>query len=186
MGVIQFDNIAVNTFQVFPANLRSHTYPDPGDPDHLLGRTEVERRGEYIQLLHQQLGDEHPLVQLVKHCLHNTPSRRPSTRELLQRLENMRPQIVDPYEHLTKLEAMRILREKDAALREKDAALREKDMEMEDLRIQAQVSRSAYLISSHACPHTVPKHKQEHAVPLPPPPPPPPNSMSPNYERGRG
>ena len=133
MDVIQCDNSAVNTFQVFPANLRAPNYPDPGDPDRLLGRTEVERRGEYIQLLHQQLGDQHPLVQLVKQCLHNTPSRRPSTRELLQQLENMRAQIVDPYEHLTKLEAMRMLREKDAALREKD-------MEMEDLRIQAQVS----------------------------------------------
>ena len=40
---------------------------------------------------------------------------------------------MDPYDHLTKLEAMRMLREKDATLREKD-------MEMEDLRIQAQVS----------------------------------------------
>ena len=133
MDVIQCDNIVVNTFQVFPANLRPHTYPDPRDPDRLLGRSEVERRGEYIQLLHQQLGDQHPLVQLVKQCLHNTPSRRPSTQELLQQLENMRVQIVDYYEHLTKLEAMRMLREKDAALREKD-------MEMEDLRIQAQVS----------------------------------------------
>ena len=125
---------------MFPANLRAPNYTDPGDPDRLLARTEVERRGEYIQILHQQLGDQHPLVQLVKQCLHNTPSRRPSTRELLQRLENMRAQIEDPYEHLTKLEAMRMLREKDAALREKDAALREKDMEMEDLRIQPQVS----------------------------------------------
>ena len=133
MGVIQCVNIVVNTFQVFPANLRAPNYTDPGDPDRLLARTEVERRGEYIQILHQQLGDQHPLVQLVKQCFHNTPSRRPSTRELLQRLENMRAQIEDPYEHLTKLEAMRMLREKDAALREKD-------MEMEDLRIQAQVS----------------------------------------------
>ena len=43
----------------------------------------------------------------------------------------MRAQIEDPHEHLTKLEAMRMLREKDAALtaalREKDAAVREKD-----------------------------------------------------------
>ena len=118
MGVIQCDNIAVNTFQVFPANLRPHTYPDPGDPERLLGRTEVERRGEYIQLLHQQLGDQHPLVQLVKHCLHNIPSRRPSTQELLQRLENMRAQIEDPYEHLTKLEAMKMLREKDMEIQD--------------------------------------------------------------------
>ena len=43
----------------------------------------------------------------------------------------MRAQIEDPHEHLTKLEAMRMLREKDtaltAALREKDTAVREKD-----------------------------------------------------------
>ena len=131
VDLILCNNSVFRTWQVFPSNLRAPTYPDPGDPDRLLARTEVERRGEYIRLLCQKLGDQHPLVRLIKQCLHNIPSRRPSSQGLLQQLESMRAQVEDPHEHLTKLEAMRMLREKDAAVREKDAALtaavREKD-----------------------------------------------------------
>ena len=98
---------------------------------------------------------------LVKQCLDDDPSERPTAQELLQQLENVRAQIEDPYQHLNKLEAMRALREKDkaltekdvelkvkdtaltekdAALAEKDTALREKDTRMRDLHTQVQVS----------------------------------------------
>jgi DNA repair protein RadC len=112
----------------------------------------VQRREEYIKLLHQQLGEQHPLVLLVKQCLNDAPSERPTAQELLQRLEDMKALIEDPYEHLTKLEAMRMLAEKDAALKEKDTALKEKDAALKekdtalkdagigDLHTQVQVS----------------------------------------------
>ena len=93
----------------------------------------MQRREEYIKLLHQQLGEQHPLVLLVKQCLDNDPSERPTAQELLQQLENVRAQIEDPYQHLNKLEAMR-------ALAEKDKALMEKDTRMRDLHTQVQVS----------------------------------------------
>ena len=118
--------------QVFPGELLQYTYRDPENSRRLLGRTEVERRDEYIKLLYKQLGQQHPLVVLVKRCLDDGPSERPSAQELLQRLEGMRVQIEDPYQHLTKLEAMRMLREKDAELNGKDTALREKDAELRE------------------------------------------------------
>ena len=93
----------------------------------------MQRREEYIKLLHHQLGEQHPLVLLVKQCLDNDPLERPTAQELLQQLENVRAQIEDPYQHLNKLEAMR-------ALREKDKALMEKDTRMRDLHTQVQVS----------------------------------------------
>lgn len=49
---------------------------------------------EYIEPLHWQLGEQHPLVQMVHECLHNNPAQRPSAKELLQQLEAMRAQIV--------------------------------------------------------------------------------------------
>ena len=52
----------------------------------------MERRRDYIQLLHRQLGEEHPLVQLVYQCLQDDPAERPSAEELLERLEAVRPQ----------------------------------------------------------------------------------------------
>lgn len=120
--------------QVFPGDLLTHNYPDPRNPDRLLARTEVQRRGEYIQSLHRQLGDQHPLVQLVEQCLHNTASRRPSAQELLQQLEDVQAQIEDPFEHLTKLEAMK--------------QLRDKDEKVQHLQLQVQVSNS-FLSSLH-------------------------------------
>ena len=100
--------------QVFPGTLLQYTYRDPENPRRLLGRTELQRREEYIKLLHKQLGEQHRLVLLVKRCLDDEPSERPSAQELLQHLEDIkRTRIVDPYQHLTKLEAMRMLRERD-------------------------------------------------------------------------
>jgi len=72
--------------QVFPGTLLPPNYADAENPERLLGRSEVERRRDYIQTLHGQLGEQHPLVQVVQQCLHNTPSRRPSAAELLLQL----------------------------------------------------------------------------------------------------
>ena len=105
---------------MFPGSLLPHTYPDPQNPDRLLARSEVERRRDYIQQLHGQLGEEHPLVQLVHQCLHNTPARRPSAEELLQLLEGMRAQIEGPYGQIVNvnldMKKVRVLREKDAEI----------------------------------------------------------------------
>ena len=85
------------TPQVFPGALLPHTYPDPDNPGRLCGRSEVERRRDYIQSLHEQLGEQHPLLELVCQCLHNTPAQRPSAEELLQQVEAVRPQIRGTY-----------------------------------------------------------------------------------------
>ena len=82
---------------MFPGSLLPSTYADPESPDRLLARSELERRRDYIQPLHRQLGEQHPLVQTVQQCLHNNPARRPSAEELLQRLETMRAQIDRSY-----------------------------------------------------------------------------------------
>ena len=73
--------------QVFPCNLLPHNYPDPDNPGRLMERSEVERRTDYVKPLYKELGEQHPLVQLVCQCLHNVPAQRPSAEELLQLLE---------------------------------------------------------------------------------------------------
>ena len=78
---------------MFPGALRPHTYPDPNNPSRVLGHSEVERRTDYIQPLREQLGEEHPLLQLICQCLHNIAAYRPSAEELLQRLREESPQI---------------------------------------------------------------------------------------------
>ncbi|XP_064389610.1 uncharacterized protein LOC135337594 isoform X7 [Halichondria panicea] len=77
--------------QVFPGDLLVPTYSDPNNPDHLLARSEFERRGPYTALLERSLagGREHPLFGLVRECLTNTPERRPTTADLLSSLEEV-------------------------------------------------------------------------------------------------
>ena len=95
-------------------------YSDPQNPDHLLARSEVERRRDYIQPLYVLVGKEHTLVQLVLQCLHNTSARRPSAEELLQQLEAVRTQIEGPYGQIVNvnldIKKVRVLREKDTEI----------------------------------------------------------------------
>ena len=120
--------------QVFPGTLLPHNYEDPRNPDCLLARSEVERRRDYIQALHGQLGEEHPLVQLVHQCLRNTPARRPSAEEVLQQLEAVRAQIEGgPYGQLVSvnMEKLKMVR----ALREKEREIGHLQQQMQQLEV---------------------------------------------------
>lgn len=67
-------------------DLLSSTFYDPGNPDEIKARTELERRDEYITLLEtlEKTGLVHPaLVHLTKQCLHNLALRRPSAGDVL-------------------------------------------------------------------------------------------------------
>ena len=79
--------------QVFPGNLLPPTYFDPNNPDHILGRSEFERRSVYTTRLEKRLdlvgGREHHLFGVVRECLANNPERRPTTSDLLSSLEEV-------------------------------------------------------------------------------------------------
>ncbi len=63
------------------------TPSDPHNPGRLIGRSEVERREAYIEMLKDQLLKSHPiLVEMVTNCLHNTPQTRPTAEQLLETL----------------------------------------------------------------------------------------------------
>ena len=117
--------------QVFPGTLLPHNYENPQNPEYLLARSEVERRRVYIQSLHGQLGEEHPLVQLVHRCLHNTPARRPSAEELLQQLETVRGQTEGgPHGQIVYVNMQNV-----RALREKDTEIRQLQQQMYQLEV---------------------------------------------------
>ena len=52
----------------------------------------MERRKEYVQKLHEQLGEKKILVKAVCQCLHNVPAQRPSAEEMLHQLETQKEQ----------------------------------------------------------------------------------------------
>ena len=89
------------------------------------GRTEVERRGVYIEKL-EQLSANHPaLVELVKQCLHNVPHERPSTEQLLTRLQRMRAVVEGEHagSQLIRLDMVRLRLSKE--VKEKDRRIEE-------------------------------------------------------------
>ena len=107
--------------QVFPGDLLSHTYPDPNNPDRLLGRSEFERRSEYTSKLEKKLGgQEHRLFGVVRECLANNPERRPTTSDLLSSLEEVGTEteggllLLD----ITRVKTARSLRAKDWRIQE--------------------------------------------------------------------
>ena len=118
--------------QVFPGNLLPPNYPDPDNPGRLVGRSEIERRTDYIQPLYKELGEQHPLVQLVCHCLHNVPAQRPSAEELLQQLE---AQMKEAYgRKLVRAEMARLQVAMMTMLRMEETDAREKDNEIKRLQ----------------------------------------------------
>lgn len=73
------------------------TYPDPKNPEIVIARTEVERREAYFKQLEKELpSDEyHLLIQMVRNCLQNAPSRRPNVKEIVTEIYRIRGDTVD-------------------------------------------------------------------------------------------
>ena len=99
-------------FQIFPGSLLQPNYPDPEDPDNFLGRSEVRRREHYFEQLEDLLpgGIRQVLVQLIKSCLHNAPSRRPTAEQLVTSLEVMKGEVEGAYGELATVDAVRQVR----------------------------------------------------------------------------
>ena len=127
---------------MFPGDLPESTYTDPDNPEVVLGRSEVERRRKYIDQLEKELrdGENHPLTQLIKQCLQNAPTRRPTTEQLVTELQGMRADIEGPCGAVARIDAIRQVvtmkeilgREND--VREKANELTTKDREILQLR----------------------------------------------------
>ena len=97
-----------------------------------MGRSEVERRTDYIKPLYKELGEQHPLVQLICQCLHNIPAQRPSAEELLQQLE---AQMEEAYgKKLVKAEMARLQVAMMTMLRTEKTDTKEKDNEINHLQ----------------------------------------------------
>ena len=94
--------------QTFPCDLLEPTYTDE-ESGLLKARTELERRDEYMQKIYSQLRKDHPVIQMIKRCLHNAPARRPDIREVLRLLEQARAEIRDEESDMNKLELVRAL-----------------------------------------------------------------------------
>ena len=85
----------------------------------------MERRERYIAILESEhLRSSCPaLVELVKQCLHNAPQQRPSTEEVLARLQGLRAEVEGEYGGPVRLDMVRVRLAKEG--KRKDRRLEE-------------------------------------------------------------
>ena len=169
--------IDVFSFGVLAMFTVSQVFPDPLPAAYMdeermtmVGRTELQRRGTYMQKIERQLREEHPLILMIQNCLNNLPRQRPLIGRVIQFLSQARGEIQDEEGDMNKLELVQSLREKTQLIQSKDEENRsfrqqnlsyrehirsletqnhslgqhvtEKDAELEQLRRQFQVYRN--------------------------------------------
>ena len=108
------------SLQKFPGDLLPSTYCNPEDVNDIRARSELERRGEYVDILEGEIGFRHPgLVELVKQCLHNAPRERPNTNELLARLQRMKVEVEGEYGGPFRLDMVRVRLAKEVKVKDR-------------------------------------------------------------------
>ena len=87
IDIFSFGVVSLFTLtQTFPKDLKPATFFDEGTQK-IVGRSEIERREYYIQLMQTALVETHILVKLTLDCLEYSPKDRPSAVGVLRQLE---------------------------------------------------------------------------------------------------
>ena len=115
IDVFSFGVVVIFTIgEIFPYDLLAPTYFDESK-GMVIGRTELQRRSEYMKNINTQLRTcgqlrgNHPLIQLIQQCLHNSASKRPNIREVLGLLKEARAGIRDEDSERNKVELVQTL-----------------------------------------------------------------------------
>ena len=122
---------------------------NPNNPNDVIGVTEFGRREEYINLI----GNEHPLMTLIQECLSNSPSHRPTSSEVHQRVSAVAadhpPSFTNRVEMMERIKALSeekervrnerdriktLSEEKERVIIEKDSTIVEKNREIAETR----------------------------------------------------
>ena len=107
IDIFSFGVVAIFALsQTFPCNLMAPTYRD--EKRRIVGRSELERRDEYMQMIYSQLREDHPLLQMIERCL-DFPEDRPNVREVLYLLEQAKDEERDDPMEMNKLELIQAL-----------------------------------------------------------------------------
>ena len=118
--------IDIFSFGVLSIFTLSQTFPDPLSAAYMderrvmVGRTELERRGSYMQKIERQLREKHPLILMIQNCLKNLPEDRPLIGQAIEFLSRAREEIQDEEGDMNRLELVQSLREKMQLIQSKD------------------------------------------------------------------
>ena len=116
---ITIDIFSMGVLAIF---IFSQTFPKPLSATFIdakrmiVGRTELERRGNFMQQIQRQFREDHPFIQMIQCCLKNLPEERPTIQEVIQFLEQARAEIDDGEYDVSKLALVQTLRHRTGEL----------------------------------------------------------------------
>ena len=95
MDIFAYGNLMTHVFcgrwpvpaEIFRAN--------PSNPNDMTALTEVQRREEYLN----DIGEAHPLMDLMRQCLSNNPTVRPDIPDILRTVKEVMPQFPRAFEN---------------------------------------------------------------------------------------
>ena len=113
IDMFSYGHLALYTIiQEFPRELLPATFTDDVSRK-LCARSEIERRGRYVDILHTMLGKEHLLTQIIECCLNNVPDERPNALQVLENLEetikSSSDDVYHEYQHVSKLDLIKMV-----------------------------------------------------------------------------
>ena len=133
LDIFSFGHLLLYTMvQEFPLPTGS-TFMNP-DTKVIIARSEVERRGHYIDKLDLQFSQ---FKQLLVECLDNDPDKRPTAQHLSQTLKNLEDQFPNPYTHLFRFDLIQQPFEESGTqlLKEGDQTVRMQDHSDQEFKV---------------------------------------------------
>ena len=115
----------------FPGEAVRVNPQNPDDPNDLVGVTEFDRREEHIN----KIGNQHPLMTLIRQCLSNSPSHRPTSSDVHHQVTAMAtdhpPSFANRVEMLERIKSLQ--EEKETVRMEKDNIVAENNQQILEL-----------------------------------------------------
>ena len=110
-------NVTIDIFSlgVLTIFTLSQTFPKPLAPNYVdvnkkvVARTELERRGNYMQEVRKHFPEGHPLIQMIQRCLSNMLEERPTIQQVMGWLEEARAEVDDGEYDVNKLSLAQLL-----------------------------------------------------------------------------
>ena len=122
--------------QMFPKPLAAAYMDDSG---RMVGRTELERRGNYMQEVRRQFREGHPLVQMIQRCLKNRLRERPTIQQVMGWLEEARAEVEDGEYDVNKLSLAQLLQSRNQENCSQRENIQQQQQEIRSLREQNNV-----------------------------------------------
>ena len=123
----------------------SQMFPDPLAAAYMdvnrkmVGRTELERRGIYMQEVRRQFREGHPLVHMIQRCLNNIIEERPTIQQVMEWLEEATAEVEDGEYDTNKLSLTQLLQSRNLHIQQQQ---QENRAQRENIQQQQQENRS--------------------------------------------